>query len=173
MLPRFWNRIPAAWRPTLFRLGLNWFPAYRATGGRLLHVSADLRHIVVRLPLTLRTRNGAGTTFGGSLYSATDPIFALLLAMNLGRDYIVWDKAASIRYRRPGRGELFADFRISEDDIVAVREAVAREGRCDRHFRVEFRDAKGLVHAEINKTVYVGSREGRAGSNAGNAREGG
>lgn len=164
MLPGFWKHIPAAWRPALFRLGLNWFPAYRATGGRLVHVAHDLRRIVVRLPLTRRTRNGVGTTFGGSLYSATDPIFALLLALNLGSGYVVWDKAAAIRYRRPGRGELFADFRISAEEIAEVRAIVARDGRCDRDFRVEFRDAHGVVHAEIEKTVYVALRQPETGA---------
>ena len=106
MLPGyFWSRIPERWRPAALRLGLNWFPAYRATGARLIHVSADLKQVVVRLPLqSVSRKNGAGTMFGGSLYSATDPIYALLLAANLGPDYIVWDKSAAIRYRKPGRG---------------------------------------------------------------------
>lgn len=159
MLPRFWNRIPARWRPALIRLGLNWFPAYRATGARIIHVSPDLKHAVVRLPLNRRTMNGAGTLYGGSLYSATDPIFAMLLAMNLGRDYVVWDKAATIRYRRPGRGTLLAAFTISDEDIALVRDTVEHEGQCDRTFNVEFRDGQGVVHVEIAKTVYIACKD--------------
>ena len=159
MLPRFWNRIPVAWRPTLARLGLNWFPAYRATGARLIHVSPDLKQVLVRLPLTRRTKNGAGTLYGGSLYSATDPIFTLLLAMNLGRDYVVWDKAASIRYRRPGRSALIAAFAITDEDIAIVRATIEREGQCDRTFNVEFRDGQGVVHVEIEKTIYIAGKD--------------
>jgi len=158
MLPSFWNRIPINWRPAAIRLGLNWFPAYRATGARVIHVSPDLKHAVVRLPLTRRTRNGVGTLYGGSLYSAVDPIYALLLAMNLGRDYVVWDKSASIRYRRPGRGTLFADFTVTDEDLAAVRATVAREGQCDRTFRVEFKDQQGEVYVEIEKTAYVAGK---------------
>jgi acyl-coenzyme A thioesterase PaaI-like protein len=143
----------------MIRLGLNWFPAYRATGARIIHVSADLKHAVVRLPLIRRTKNGAGTLYGGSLYSATDPIFAMLLAMNLGRDFVVWDKAASIRYRRPGRGTLLAAFTITDEDVAVVRETVAREGQCDRTFQVEFRDGQGVVHVEIEKTVYIACKD--------------
>lgn len=159
MLPRFWNRIPVAWRPALARLGLNWFPAYRATGARIVHISSDLMRATVCLPLNRRTKNGAGTLFGGSLYAATDPIFTLLLAMNLGRDYVVWDKAASIRYRRPGRGALHAEFSLSAEDLAVVRATVEREGQCDRVFHVNFCDAQGLVHAEIEKTVYVAGKD--------------
>lgn len=160
MIPAyFWKRIPPRWRPTLLRLGLNWFPAYRATGARLIHVSDDLGRIVVRLPLKRATKNGAGTLFGGSLYSATDPIYALLLAANLGPDYIVWDKAASIRYRKPGREALTAEFVIDAEEVRAVRDAVARDGSCDRSYSVAFVDREGVVHVEIEKTVYVACKQ--------------
>jgi acyl-coenzyme A thioesterase PaaI-like protein len=160
MIPAyFWTRIPPRWRPAALRLGLNWFPAYRATGARLVHVSRDLKRIVVRLPLTRSTRNGAGTLFGGSLYAATDPIFALLLAANLGPGYIVWDKAASIRYRKPGREALTAEFRISDEDVRAVREEIERSGACDRSFTTVFTDRSGVVHVEVEKTVYVACKQ--------------
>lgn len=160
MIPAFfWRRIPAAWRPTLLRHGLNWFPAYRATGARIVHISRDMKRIVVRLPLRRATRNGAGTLFGGSLYSATDPIFALLLAVHLGPDYIVWDKAAAIRYRKPGREALTAEFVVSDVEIAAVRDEVARSGACDRSFTTAFVDRHGAVHTEIDKTVYVASKQ--------------
>ncbi|MFA7293533.1 MAG: DUF4442 domain-containing protein [Rhodocyclaceae bacterium] len=160
MLPAyFWKRIPTGWRPTLLRLGLNWFPAYRATGARLVEVSRDLKRIVVRLPLQRNTRNGAGTLFGGSLYSATDPIYTLLLSANLGPGYIVWDKSAAIRYRKPGREALTAEFVISEADIASVRADVARNGSCDRTFTTRFCDPAGVVHTEVEKTVYVACKQ--------------
>ncbi|HEX5802135.1 MAG TPA: DUF4442 domain-containing protein [Azospira sp.] len=143
----------------LLRHGLNWFPAYRATGARIVHISRDMKRIVVRLPLRRATRNGAGTLFGGSLYSATDPIFALLLAVHLGPDYIVWDKAAAIRYRKPGREALTAEFVVSDSEIAAVRAEVARNGACDRSFTTAFVDRHGTVHTEIDKTVYVASKQ--------------
>lgn len=50
-------RLPATWRARFLQLGFNWHPAFRATGGRVHKVSANLQHIVVRLPLRRRTRN--------------------------------------------------------------------------------------------------------------------
>ncbi len=160
MLPGyFWSRIPERWRPAALRLGLNWFPAYRATGARLIHVSADLKRVVVRLPLKRVTKNGAGTMFGGSLYSATDPIYALLLAANLGPDYIVWDKSAAIRYRKPGREALSAEFVITDDDIAGIRSEIERNGSCDRSFTVAFHDSAGVVHVEVDKTIYIACKK--------------
>ena len=124
----------------------------------MTEVSPDLLRVVVRLPLNRRTRNGAGTLFGGSLYSATDPIFALMLAIHLGPEVIVWDKAAAIRYRRPGRDTLSAEFILSDRDLRAVRDDVERHGAITRVFRTAFVDRQGVVHAEIEKTVYVASK---------------
>ena len=159
MIPPFWRKLPQRWRPALFRLGLNWFPAYRATGARIVEVAPDLKRVVVRLPLRRATKNGAGTLFGGSLYAATDPIFALLLAVHLGPDYIVWDKSATIRYRRPGREALTAEFLIDDAEIAAVRRAVAANGACDRNYSTYFRDAADVVHTEVEKTVYVACKK--------------
>lgn len=39
---------------------------------------------------------------------------------NLGREYIVWDKAATIRYGKPGKGTVRAEFRLSDSQIEDV-----------------------------------------------------
>ncbi len=33
--------MPESWRTRLARWGLNWFPAYRATGARICYIAAD------------------------------------------------------------------------------------------------------------------------------------
>jgi hypothetical protein len=48
--------------------------------------------------------NYVGTHFGGSLFAMTDRFYMLMLMANLGWNYIVWDKAVSIRYRKPRKG---------------------------------------------------------------------
>jgi acyl-coenzyme A thioesterase PaaI-like protein len=158
MLPSWYQQIPPRLRPLFLRYGLNWFPAFRATGGRVTHVARDLRSLTLELPLTRRTRNGAGTLFGGSLYAVTDPIYAVLLALHLGRDYIVWDKAGAIRYRRPGRTTLTAEFRVDEAQLAAIRQAVAADGETEVTLGVELRDADGRPHVEVDKTIYIADK---------------
>ena len=92
------------------RWGFNLFPAFRRTGARLTYVAADWHEVRLKLPLSWRTRNYVGTIFGGSMYAAADPIYMVMLIKLLGPDYVVWCKAASIRFRRPGRGTLHARF---------------------------------------------------------------
>jgi acyl-coenzyme A thioesterase PaaI-like protein len=160
----------------MLRWGFNLFPAYRATGARVEYVAHDFREVRIRLPLSLRTRNYVGTIFGGSMYGAVDPVYMLMLIRTLGPEYVVWDKSASIRFRKPGRSTLFARFVLDEAELEAIRAATADGSSTDRVYRVELVDAEGVVHAEVEKTLYVrrkdARRRERAASTAGRTEEG-
>ena len=145
------------------RCGFNMFPAYCATGARITYVASDFREVRVKLPLSWQTRNYVGTIFGGSLYGAVDPIYMLMLIRLLGPGYLVWDKAASIRFLLPGRRPLSATFRIEDGELEAIRELLRSQPKVDRSYLVELVDADGVVHAEVEKIVQVRVRDaGRA-----------
>jgi acyl-coenzyme A thioesterase PaaI-like protein len=103
-----------------------------------------------------------GTLFGGSIYGALDPIYMVMLIKVLGRDYEVWDKAATIRFLRPGRSTLYATFRLATPLLDAICETVAREGRTEQRFTIELADAAGDVHASCEKLVSIRRRAGGA-----------
>ena len=137
------------------RWAFNWFPAYRGTGAKIEYIAADWLEVRVRLPLSWRTRNYVGSIFGGSLYGAVDPVYMLMLIRALGPEYIVWDKAATIRFLRPGRTTLRATFRIAPNVLEQIRQETRERGKLDRDFEVALADAAGVVHATCIKTVYV------------------
>lgn len=99
--------------------------------------------------------NYVGTHFGGSLYAMCDPFFMLILIEQLGREYVVWDKAATIRFRRPGTGTVRATFHIPEERIAEIRAAAGRDGKVEPTFRVDVINEKGEVVADVEKLVYV------------------
>jgi acyl-coenzyme A thioesterase PaaI-like protein len=142
-------------RTRVQRLGFNWFPAYRATGGRITFIAADWREIRIRLPLNLRTRNYVGTLFGGSMYGAVDPIYMVMLIRTLGPEFVVWDKAASIRFRRPGRTTLYARFVLDDAELDAIHAALRTAPTVDRTYTVDLTDAEGVVHATVEKVIHI------------------
>lgn len=150
-----------SWKTRWFRWRINWFPAYRGTGAKVTYISAEIDEVRVALPLNWRNRNYVGTIFGGSLYGALDPVYMLMLMRRLGPGYVVWDKAASIRFRRPGRETLFATFRLSETELDAIREAVAASeaGKIEREYTVELASAGGEVHAICQKVISIRRRD--------------
>jgi len=147
--------MPESLRTRLTRHLFNLVPAYRGTGGRVTYIASDWREVRVRIPLSLRTRNYVGTIYGGSMYGAVDPFYMIMLIHLLGPGYLVWDKAASIRFRKPGRSTLHARFVLDEAELSAIREALVTARSVDRVYTVELADAAGLVHATVEKTLYV------------------
>jgi acyl-coenzyme A thioesterase PaaI-like protein len=146
-------------RTRFLRWKLNFFPAYRGTGARVTYIAADFREVRVRLPLSWRTRNLVGTIFGGSLYAAVDPIYMIMLIRLLGPRYVVWDKAATIRFRKPGRTTLRATFSIDEAELDAIRAAAEGGAPIDRIYNVDLVDAEGTVHASVEKVIYIRLKE--------------
>lgn len=149
-----------SWRTRVTRWGFNWFPAYRGTGGRIEYIAADWREVRLRVPLSWRTRNYVGTIFGGSMYGAVDPIYMIMLIKLLGPGYVVWDKSASIRFRRPGRGTLRASFRIDEAELEEIRSTVLRDGKSERRYRIDLTGDDGEVIASCEKVLSIKARTG-------------
>ena len=150
--------MPENFASKLDRIKFNFFPAYRGTGARVIYIADDYREIRVKIPLSWRTRNYVGTIYGGSMYAGIDPIYMLMLIKNLGRDYVVWDKAAKIRFKRPGKDTLFANFLITSAELAEIKASLRTEKSVDRIYIVELADKNGTVHALIEKTLYIAKR---------------
>ncbi len=142
-------------RTRIARWRFNLFPAYRGTGGRITYVADDWLVVRIKLPLNWRTRNYVGTIFGGSMYGAVDPVYMLMLIKALGNDYVVWDKAASIRFKKPGRSTLYARFVLSKDEIASIKEELLSVPSIERIYHVDLIDAEGVVHAMVDKTISI------------------
>ena len=150
--------MPESFKSRKFRWAFNFFPAYRGTGGRLVYVADDFREVRVKLPLNWRTRNYVGTIYGGSIYASIDPIYMLMLIHILGPEYTVWDKAAKIRFRKPGKDTLYVDFNLSHEEIDEIKRLAEDAKSVDRIYDLELKDKNGVVHAQIEKTLYIAKK---------------
>lgn len=137
------------------RLLMNIWPPFLGSGIRVKRIRSDWRAIDVEMKLHRWNTNYVGTHYGGSLYSMTDPFFMVMLIHTLGRDYIVWDKAATIRFRRPGKGKVSARFELSDRDVEEIKEALTTQEKIVKTFAVEVQDQSGAVVAEVEKHIHV------------------
>ena len=141
--------------PRLLRWGLNLWPPFRGAGIRVRHIAQDWSEARVELRAGLLKRNFVGTHYGGSLFSMTDPFYALMLMHRLGGQYLVWDQAASIDFIAPGRGRVAAVFSLNEEQVAAIREQAAGGEKVLPQFDVEIKDEAGALVARVRKTLYV------------------
>ena len=156
--------MPESLRTRFLRWKFNWFPSYRGSGARITYIDATMREVRLRLPLNRRTRNLNGTVYGGSIYAAVDPIHAVMLVSLLGTErYVAWTKEARVHFRRQARTALDARIVLEAAEVDAVRQDVERDGKVERLYPVELRDAKGHLCAscEILVHIHVKRREER------------
>jgi uncharacterized protein DUF4442 len=137
------------------RMLMNIWAPFLGAGIRVKRLGPDWKEIDVEMKLRWWNANYVGTHYGGSLYSMTDPFFMIMLIENLGKDYIVWDKSASIRFKKPGRGTVSARFRLSEQQIEEIKQALKTQEKIERVFMVEVRDESGSVIAEVEKLLHI------------------
>jgi len=143
---------------------LNLWGPFLGNGIRVVEATSDWRYVRVELRQHWWNKNLVGTAFGGALFAMCDPFYMVMLVINLGPDYLVWDRAATIHFRRPGRGTVHAEFRLSAEQLDAVRAAADRDGRHDATFTATVTDAEGTAVAEVEKVIYLRSRKSAAGA---------
>ncbi len=134
---------------------INLYPPYLGSGISIKSVNDDFTKIEVQLKMRWYNRNAVGTHFGGSLYSMCDPFYMFILIENLGKDYIVWDKAASIKFKKPGLKTVTAVFEIIKDQIKEIQEYVDTNGKGDFTFHTNVLSEQGEIVAEVEKVLYV------------------
>lgn len=134
---------------------INWYPPYLFAGIKVVDYASDFSYFRTRLKLTWYNRNLIGTAFGGSLYSMCDPFFMFIVLSQLSDEYIVWDKTASIEFVKPGKGTVYADFKLSPTQISKIKTTVDRNGKGVFEFPCEVKDSDGNLIAKLQKGIYV------------------
>ena len=142
-------------RQRFLEKAISFYAPFLGAGVKLDDMSKDYRYARVSMPLTFYNKNYMGTQFGGSLYSMVDPWYMLMLIKNLGKDYIVWDKGATIRFKRPGKGKVMAEFKLTQEILDEIKNFVDANTKMDYTFKVEIKDEKGGLICEVDKVVYV------------------
>jgi len=140
-------------------LGLRLYPPFLGAGIWVQRIADDFLSVDVRMRLRFWNKTGVGTHFGGSLYAMCDPFFMLILMKTLGADYLVWDKAATIRFKKPGRGTVSATFRISRERVDEIRAEADLHGRSEPQFQALVKDVDDNVIAEVDKVLLVRKKE--------------
>jgi acyl-coenzyme A thioesterase PaaI-like protein len=151
-------------KPALFRRLMNLWPPFFFNSIAVTRISGDWSVVTVRLRLRPWNRNYVGTHFGGNLFAMTDPFWMLIVLHRLGSDYVVWDKAATIEFVGPGRGDVYAKFEIDDETIDGLRREAAAGEKVLRWFEVDVVDAQGELIAKARKQVYIRRKRGSPNS---------
>ncbi len=137
-------------------LGLmSFWPPLLVAGIKVDFIAPDFTEIKVSMKLRFWNRNYVNTHYGGSLYSMTDPFIMLMLMEQLGPKFIVWDKMASINFKKPGVGKVQAHFHVSKEEVDKIKSELEEKEKVYPQFIVHVVDEVGDIVCEVTKTLYV------------------
>ncbi|MEW7291447.1 DUF4442 domain-containing protein [Aquimarina sp. 2304DJ70-9] len=146
-------------RHNLFKYGFNFSPMYRRSTGRIKKVSKDLLVVKMKIPISYKNRNYVNSIFGGSMFSAVDPVPMVQLINILGEEYVVWDKSAEINFKRPAKENLYADFIYTLEELSMIKDKVKLEKEIEIIKTTILTNKNGSkIYCEINKTLYIADK---------------
>lgn len=147
---------------------MNCWPPFWGTRIHIEEIAPDWRYVRTRMKLSMRNKNYVGSHFGGGMFAMTDPFYMVALKNILGNSYLVWDKAATIEYLKPGRTTVYAEFKISDEQLAEIHAKTADGEKFEPVYRVDVVDADQQLIARVQKTLYIRKRpinSDRAGAN--------
>jgi hypothetical protein len=139
----------------LRRWRYNLLPSYRGSGGWITYLAADWREVRVKLPLNFWTRNFVGTTYCGSMYAAVAPFYMAMIALNLGLEYLVWDKTVTIHFKKPGDTTLYAHCKLTAAELDSIKADLDSKRATERTYTVDLTDAAGTVYVSFEEIIYI------------------
>jgi len=146
-------------RSNAFKYGFNLSPMYRRSTAKILSISKDMLCIAIKLPISYKNKNYVNSIFGGSMFSATDPIAMTQLISILGDNYVVWDKSSEIFFKRPAKENLYATFTFTKEEVQAIIDNVAteKETTITKVISLTSKD-KTITYCEVHKVIYIASK---------------
>jgi len=76
----------------------------------------------------------------------------------LGKDYVVWDKAASVKFVRPIVSAVKCRFLITDELVAEVKQKITEQGEYTFDLPLKYEDEQGNVYAVFTKTVYAADK---------------
>lgn len=143
------------YKPWVVKLMLNLWPPLWGAGIKVVSISDDFRFVKMRLKFRWWNKNAHKTQYGGSIFSMTDPVYALMLMGLFKEKYFIWDKSADIEFIKPGASDLFAEFVIDDETIEAIKQATATGEKYFPQFVVNVVDDKGDLVSTLRRVLYI------------------
>lgn len=103
--------------------------------------------------------NSNKTIFGGTIFSAVDPIYPILVDSYLRhqgfKKTVVWLKSAHIDYIKPGAKNLTYSVRLDQSIMDEAVDTVKNHGKIVKSFRTEIFDTDGTLCAVTDNEIYI------------------
>ena len=112
----------------------------------------------VKINRSLLTLNFGKAIFGGTIYTATDPFYAMLFGQILkhkGYTISVWLKSAGIQFLKPARTDLYYSITITDEMVAEAETELNTKGTFVKTYPIEVYDSNGSLCALAKNEIYI------------------
>lgn len=123
-----------------------------------LYLAPDYSLAYVKVKRSLLTINLNGSFFGGTIMSAIDPWYGLLIVQKAAHENIpveVWVQEMNIHFHRATRGSLYFTCAIPPEMWAEIRRRLLTEGRFRYPVSFEIFGSEGYLCASGVQTLYL------------------
>lgn len=121
-------------------------------------ISKNFRGADIKINRSLLSLNFGKAIFGGTIYSGTDPFYAMLFGQILrNKNYhiTIWLKSASIQFLKPARSDLYYSIHITDEMITEIIEALNSKGVFIKSYKIEVYSRDKILHAIARNEIYI------------------
>ncbi len=121
-------------------------------------IGKDFKSVEVRIRRSLLNANYNRSIFGGTIFSASDPFYAIMFDQILqkkGFKTRVWLKSAEIKYLKPGKSNLYFKISLTDEDVLEAENALKTAGKFVKSYPIEILNSQGELCASVNNEVYI------------------
>lgn len=145
--------------PSSLKWLLRFYPPFFFQRIWIKQVHKGFKGIDVKIYKSSLNINSNKTVFGGTIFSALDPVHSILLdqifqANGLKRT-VAWLKSARIEYLKPGRTDLSYSLYLEDEDIAEAFDEIKRRGKVIKTFSTAVFDKNGVKCAVCHNEIYI------------------
>ena len=137
---------------------MNLFPPLLVNRVRITEADSSFMNLKVEVKYSRLNKNLEKAIFGGTIFSAIDPYYAVMYWQIFNAKAIpmeVWIKKAEIRYKIAATSDLKIDFNLSNTDIETAIQELKKEGKYEVWHDIEVVNTNLEVCSEARVLVHI------------------
>ena len=137
-----------------------WFP-FLVNRIRIISISDDFFEMQIKLKYSIWNRNPNKSIWGGSITSALDPFFPVMMKQIILREGIhteFYSKAVHVEFLHKVESHLYFRFKINDAEVMEAKEKLENSGKYESWHTADGVDDKGNVCVHGQVQVYLRRR---------------
>ena len=143
------------------KLMLNFWLPFLVNRIYILFISNDFHEMQVRLKHSFWNRNPNKSVWGGSIASALDPFFPVMMKqiiLRKGTSTDFFSKAIQIEFVRKVESHVLFHFKITKSEVAEAEETLINDGKYEGWHSVDGIDISGNICVHGKVQIYLRKR---------------